>query len=159
GRCSIKVESVTGSAGGFQPIGQLIAPGAAAGHVLKLSGYIRTRDVSGGWAGLWMRVDARGRPNLALDNMEKPGPRGPRESQRLEIEVPVAANAATISFGVLLSGSGTAWFDDLSFAIDESIVVPAVALPERAEPSPNLAADDSVRLRDSDLPKVDAAVR
>ena len=159
GRCSIKVESTRGSAGTYQPVGQQIAPGAAAGHVVKLSGYIRTREVSGGWAGLWMRVDARGRPNLALENMEKRGPRGTSEWQRFEIELPVAANAATISFGVLLAGSGTAWFDDLRLAVDDSIVVPAVALPARPEPSPALAADDSMRLRDSDLPKVDAAAR
>lgn len=159
GRCSMKLESTQGSTGTYQPVGQQIAPGAAAGHVLKLSGYIRTREVSGGWAGLWMRVDARGRPNLALDNMEKRGPRGTSEWRRFEIELPVAANAATISFGVLLAGTGAAWFDDLQLTIDESIVVPAVALPERPVPSQELAADDSIRLRDSDLPKVDAAIR
>jgi len=38
--------------------------------------------------------------------------------KRYEIELPVAANTTNINFGAILSGDGTAWFDDLTVELD-----------------------------------------
>src|SRR6185436_3145266 len=90
GRCVLRFESVgdAPAAGRFVPLGQAIPSSVAAGHGLRLSGWIRTQEVQG-WAGLWMRVDAPGRPHVALDNMHDRGPRGTTEWRRFELTMPV----------------------------------------------------------------------
>ena len=49
--------------------------GGAVGKRVRLSGYIKTRDVSQGFAGLWLRVDGPSGP-LAFDNMQDRGVTG-----------------------------------------------------------------------------------
>ena len=85
---------------------------AATGKHIRYSGYIRTENVDHGFAGLWWRVD--GQPNsppLAFDNMQDRGASGTTDWKRYEISLEVLANATNINFGVLHTGSGTAWFD------------------------------------------------
>jgi len=89
----------------------------AAGKHVRFSGYIKTKGVSSGFAGLWWRVDG---PSgiLAFDNMQSRGVTGTTDWKRYDIELPVAANATNINFGALLAGTGTAWFDGLSVELD-----------------------------------------
>ena len=49
---------------------------AAAGKHVVLSGWIRTEDLRGGYAGLWWRVDGADNSRLAFDNMAGRGPSG-----------------------------------------------------------------------------------
>ena len=58
GRCSARFDDIATVTREFASLGQAVAPGAAAGHRLKLSNWIRTREVSDGYAGLWLRVDS-----------------------------------------------------------------------------------------------------
>lgn len=158
GKCALKIESRPGAPAGFQPLAQSMPLGAAAGHRMKLSGFIRTRDVSGGWAALWLRVDAARMPSV-LENMANDGPRGTTDWKRFEISVPVAPNAKQIAFGVFLNGSGVAWFDDLQLAVDESEVVPKLDIPETVVPprprvSQSLADDAALTLAPAEMPKV-----
>lgn len=88
------------------------------GRAITFSGWIRTEDVAGAWAGLWWRVDGPGNGSLAFDNLEGRGPTGTTPWTRYEITLPVAEEATNINFGCLLPGSGTAWFDGLEIAID-----------------------------------------
>jgi len=106
-------------------------PGAvAAGRRVKISGWIKTKDVAPrGYAGLWCRVDG---PDglLAHDNMVvrldgkggiKPddrGVRGTTDWKRYSIEHDVPAGATAIVFGALLTGDGTAWWDDYAIEVD-----------------------------------------
>jgi len=149
GKCSLKIEGRPQTPPGFLPLGQQMPPGDAAGHRLKLSGFIRTLDVKDGWAGLWIRVDASAGTSLALENMAKDGPRGTTDWQRFEISALVPPNASNVAFGVLLSGSGTAWFDDLKLAVDDSVTV-----PPRPQPSLGLTDDSSLELAPADARKV-----
>jgi erythromycin esterase-like protein len=92
---------------------------AAAGKHIKYSGFIRTEEVKEGFAGLWWRVDGEpGTSPLAFDNMEDRGPKSTTPWTRYEISLDVPANAKNINFGVLHTGSGTAWFDSLQVEID-----------------------------------------
>ncbi len=143
---------------GFQPLAQPMAPGAAAGHYFKVSGWIRTAGVDGGWAGLWARADVEGK-NVTLENMHRGGPRGTNDWQRFEIRIPVPSNATLVSFGVLLAGRGAAWFDDLRIAVDTSAKVGPVAKtqvvnPARPPVSPHLMDDAALALTDSQMPTV-----
>lgn len=88
------------------------------GKNIRYSGVIRTEDIRGGFAALWLRVDAKDGTVLAFDNMQDRGPRGTTGWAQYSIELPVADEAANINFGVLMPGNGTAWFDSLSFEVD-----------------------------------------
>jgi len=91
----------------------------ARGKRIRYSGWIRTEDVSNGCAGLWWRIDGEERGvNLGFDNMTDRGPRGTTDWTEYVIEMDVPPEAVNINFGVLLSASGTAWFDDLQVTLD-----------------------------------------
>jgi erythromycin esterase len=90
---------------------------AARGKHLRLTGSIRTQDISRGWAGLWVRVDSRDRV-LALDNMGDRGVRGTTLWSSIEAEVDVPAEATGIALGALLTGDGSAWVSDLMVVIE-----------------------------------------
>lgn len=91
---------------------------AARGKRLRLAGFIKTEEITRGWAGLWMRVDG---PDgvLTFDNMNARGITGTTEWTRYEIELDVAEDAIGIFFGALLTGDGTAWVDSLSLELGE----------------------------------------
>jgi erythromycin esterase-like protein len=89
------------------------------GHRVVLSGWIRTEDVTNGWAGFWLstRVAGRSRPAY-FANMAANGPRGTKSWARYEIVTDVPADAEWVGFGMMLTGQGAAWFDDLAFTVD-----------------------------------------
>jgi erythromycin esterase-like protein len=89
----------------------------AAGKRVRFSGYIKTENVTDGFAGLWWRVDGASGP-VAFDNMQDRGVTGTTDWKRYVIELPVAADAKNINFGALFTGSGSAWFDGLSIELD-----------------------------------------
>lgn len=162
--CALRLEGrAEMAAGEFIALTQPLGAGDAAGRGLRLSGWIRTADVAGGWAGLWLRVDLEGKP-LLLENMVKDGPRGTTGWQRFEVRAPVAANATLVSFGVLLVGRGTAWFDDLALEVDTAVAAgnatrTQVIYPPRPRPSQRLADDASHRLPPEEVPRVRQAWR
>jgi DNA-binding transcriptional MerR regulator len=86
---------------------------------VRYRGWLRTRDVASGWAGLWLRVDGPDREVLEFDNLGQVPPdrslKGTNDWTAAEIVLPVAAQAVTLAFGVILVGDGTLWADDLSF--------------------------------------------
>jgi len=84
------------------------------GKRVRYSGYVRTQGVSEGWGGLWMRVDGPGGVH-AFDSMQKSNRAivGTTDWKEYEIILDVPREATEIVFGMLLSGKGTAWVDDL----------------------------------------------
>jgi len=91
----------------------------ALGKRIRFSGWIKTQDVSDGYAGLWWRVDGpKGSAPLAFDNMGDRGVTGTTDWKQYTLELPVDAAATNINFGCLFPGKGTAWFDDLRVEVD-----------------------------------------
>ena len=95
----------------------------AAGHTISFSGYVKTENITRGYAGLWWRVDGEKGDNgypkmLGFDNMSERGPRGTTPWTKYEIKMPVPIGAKNINFGVLHPGNGSAWFDSLEVEID-----------------------------------------
>lgn len=82
------------------------------GRHLRLSGAIKTVDMQNGYAGLWMRIDGL-RNSVQFDNMGNRGVVGSKEWARYDIVLPVPDETRNIVFGALVTGSGTAYFDDL----------------------------------------------
>ena len=93
----------------------------AKGKRARFIGYIKTENVTDGYAGLWWRVDGERegkRTALAFDNMSSRKIAGTNDWRRFEINLPVAADATNINFGMLMTGKGTAWFDGLTIDLD-----------------------------------------
>jgi len=108
----------------------------AVGKTVRFSAWIKTENVQNGYAGLWWRVDGPGEgPNhsvLAFDNSKERTIDGKPDAQNgiirgatgttpwtlYEFELPVGKTASNINFGVLLTGTGTAWVDAMKVELD-----------------------------------------
>src|SRR5690606_29357801 len=113
GRYSAVIKS-TGQKSGYQAL-SLKLPENYQGKSIRLSGYIKTENVTGGYAGLWLRID----PQLGFDNMANRGITGTTDWQEYEISLPLAAEKTDqIFIGGLLVGEGKMWIDNLSVTID-----------------------------------------
>ena len=113
--------SRTGSSNAFATATSTLPVADLAGHHVRYTGWIRTREVpSPGFAGLWMRADSAQRPGVAFDNMQSQHVGGTRDWQRYAVELDIPRGASNINFGVLLAGTGNAWFDSLRIEIDGS---------------------------------------
>ncbi|MFD0960821.1 helix-turn-helix domain-containing protein [Paenibacillus chungangensis] len=84
------------------------------GERVKLSAFIRTEDVKC-FAGLWMRVDNAAGDTLQFDNMSDRPIVGNHTWNQYSCVLDVPEDSATISFGVLLTGSGKVWMDGFAF--------------------------------------------
>lgn len=90
-------------------------PDNYAGRKITFSGYIKTENVTDGYAGLWMRID----PSIAFDNMAKNGIKGTTDWTKYEITLDMnPEKTKQIYIGGLLSGRGKMWIDDLKVTID-----------------------------------------
>jgi C-terminal processing protease CtpA/Prc len=87
------------------------------GKVIRLSGYIKTENVTGGYAGLWMRID----PEIGFDNMSDRGIRGTTDWKEYEVYLELNPKETdNIVIGGLLVGKGKMWLDDLKVTIDSN---------------------------------------
>lgn len=118
------IKSVDKKPNGFGTLMQNCRPDKFLGKRVRMSGYMKSRDVSE-WAGFWLRVDQEGsqRP-LAFDNMGSRPVKGTTDWAKYEIVLDVPANASNIAFGALLDETGQIWFDNIKFEIvDNSVPV------------------------------------
>jgi hypothetical protein len=90
----------------------------AAGKRIKFSGYIKTERVTGGNAALWWRAD-EGQTVVAANNWMNDGARNTSDWRRFEVSLSMPRKITNISFGLLHTGTGTAWFADLRIEIDK----------------------------------------
>ncbi|MBL8210987.1 MAG: hypothetical protein JNK87_09765 [Bryobacterales bacterium] len=135
GAWAVRLERTASSPQAFSVITSAV-PVYFAGSEIELRGFLRTEDVSG-FAGLWLRQDGD-RPNLVLDNMEKRQLKGSTEWAEYSIKMPIHSEATRLYFGVLVSGTGKAWADDLQLLVDGKPIWDA---PERKEPETVLTRD------------------
>jgi C-terminal processing protease CtpA/Prc len=90
-------------------------PDNYAGKKITLTGYIKTENVTDGYAGLWMRID----PSIAFDNMNKNGVKGTTDWTKYEITLEMnPEKTKQIVIGGLLFGKGKMWLDNFSVSID-----------------------------------------
>jgi|GEM_PF-293629 len=96
-----------------------------AGKTVEYRGWIKTKGVINGYAGLWFSVnDGNGR-TIGYDNMVNNGVAGDTDWVQVSIKMDVSSNAEAIYFGCIFPGEGIAWFDDLEIVIiDPSEVDP-----------------------------------
>jgi hypothetical protein len=103
-----------GEASNFKAWGFTL-PGNYEGNQIILSGYIKTENVTDGYAGLWMRID----PEIAFDNMGRRGITGTTDWTKYEVILPMnPSKTKQIVMGGLLVGKGKMWLDDFNVTID-----------------------------------------
>lgn len=102
------------SASGFKSLA-IKLPANYAGKKIKLSGFIKTENVTDGRAGLWMSIE----PKLGFDNMANRGIKGTTDWQLYEIELALKPEKTEqIFIGALLGGKGKMWVDQLKVSVD-----------------------------------------
>lgn len=91
------------------------------GKAVNLSGFVETKNLLYGSAGLWMRVDDTKGGTRILDNMNNRPVYGTTPWRRSDVILFIEENLADkICFGALLMGVGSARFDELRVrVIDE----------------------------------------
>jgi C-terminal processing protease CtpA/Prc len=93
----------------------LTLPDNYKGKNITLSGYIKTENITDGFAGLWMRID----PEVAFDNMAQRGITGTTDWTEYKITLTLnPAKTKQIVVGGLLRGKGKMWLDSLKVTID-----------------------------------------
>jgi len=121
---SASIRSLKVAKKGFAYLAQTISPYAYSGKRVKLSGYMKTKDVKG-WAGLWMRLkgfddectEDEEERTLGYDNMEELPVVGDTNWKKYEIVLDVPVESNSLVFGGMLNGEGTVWLDDFKLEI------------------------------------------
>ena len=117
----LTIKSVKSKIDGFGTLMKTTKPDLYLGKTVKMTAYVKNENVKF-WAGLWMRVDYYDSNVLAFDNMEKRPIKGTSDWVKYEIVLFVPVEATSISYGVLLAGTGQVWFKDLKFEIVDDTV-------------------------------------
>ncbi len=116
GAASLRLRANGATAGAFGAAGTSTDATPLRGKRVRLHAWIKTDGVvRPGWAGVWLRVD--GSKQRAFDNTGDRGLSGTEGWREAYAQVDVPADAAQLVIGTLLSGPGTAWFDDLRLEI------------------------------------------
>ncbi len=68
---------------------------------------------------------------IALENMQAQQVTGTHDWTQYSITLPIHPQAQQIYFGVLVSGTGTLWADDLELLVDGKPIAEASAMPPR----------------------------
>lgn len=138
---------------------QMIPAGPLVGRRVRLTGWVRTADVHAGYAGLWLRLDGRGRAPV-VDMRSARAPVGTTPWTRYVVELPVDSAASTVIYGAIHRGDGTAWFDSLSIDLVGGEALGPVMQPMGAPTDTvHLLTDAELRVPpDSTIPPVNDAL-
>ncbi|QEK51423.1 hypothetical protein FYC62_06895 [Pedobacter aquae] len=92
---------------------------AFEGKTISLIASIKTKDVSEGIAGLWIRIDGRDNQVIQYNDMSDQGLKGTNDWKEYIIQVPYKEKeAAKINIGAYLKGKGRIWIDSVRIYID-----------------------------------------
>lgn len=127
GQWSVRLERRTDSQSTFSVLTKTLSSDFF-GSQIELRGFLRLNDVSD-FAGLWMREDGEGK-TLAFTSMQSQKVHGTRDWTEYSITMPLTRDATKLYFGVLLSGTGVAWADDLELLVDGKPIAQALEAPK-----------------------------
>ena len=108
------------------------------GKRVRLQADVMTHSVSG-WAGLWMRVDTPQEYSASFYNSQDKPMKDTMVWERRSVVLDVAPDASVVSLGVISSGSGETWIDNLSVeVVGKDVPVDAFARPPALPSGPSL---------------------
>lgn len=127
----------------FGTIMQGFNPSKYLGKRVRMTGFIKSQGVED-WAGMWFRIDGEDKKMLGFDNMQNRPIKGNTSWTKYSIVVDAPENSKYFAYGVLLSGQGQVWLDDLSLEIvDKSEPLTAIADAPTFDNPKNLNFEDS----------------
>ena len=115
GHPSAYLKSIVPVTDGFGTLMQQISASDYVGKRVRLRAWVRSQDV-GDWAGVWMRVD-KDKTMVAFDNMQNRAIKGTEPWKQCDVVLDIPEDASGIFFGILLSGSGEVWMNDVSLEV------------------------------------------
>ena len=115
GHGALRIERGATSPEAFSAVSDHVALDVS-GSTVELRGFVRTDNVRGA-AGLWLREEDDGTVVQFANSLE-PGVQGTTAWTEVSVKVPLDASAKTLVWGVLLTGEGKAWADDLQLLVD-----------------------------------------
>ncbi len=95
----------------FGTMSQTFSPDQYKGKRIRLSADVKCSKVEN-YAGMWMRVDFDGK-SVAFDNMQSRPIKGSKDWHNLSIVLDVPEQSDHIAMGLLMSGEGLVYWDDL----------------------------------------------
>ncbi|WP_248905622.1 hypothetical protein [Flavobacterium sp. K5-23] len=125
------IKSIKSKISGFGNIMKTIKSDLYLGKTIKMTGYVKSENVKS-WAGLWMRVDYYDAVVLAFDNMQNRGIKRTTDWIKYEVVLFVPLEATSISYGVLLDGTGQVWFKDVVVEVVDDTVPETGSIKGRA---------------------------
>lgn len=96
---------------------RLKIPAEFDGNEIELRGYLKLKDVAGGYAGMFLRIDGSN-GILQFNNMFEQSLQGTKDWTEYSIKLSLPKNARTIFVGALLTGTGKLWVDDFQVFFD-----------------------------------------
>lgn len=122
GKNVVTLKSVDAGSNDFGALMQNMKPGNYIGKRVKMTGYLKSKDVTG-WSGFWFRVDqANSQQFLSFDNMHNRPIKGTTDWKEYDIVLDVPDKASNIAFGALLNQTGQIWIDNVHFEIVDNTV-------------------------------------
>jgi hypothetical protein len=110
------IRNKTGEAGVWGSLAQLISAQNYLGQRVRFRARVRTENVTE-WSGLWMRIDTLDRARTTLYNSGDKPIKGTTGWQERSVVLDVPADATAIAFGVIDSGVGQVWIDQLALEV------------------------------------------
>ena len=110
------IKSLQDKIKGFGTLSKYIKSNMYQDKMVKMTAYVKSEKVNS-WAGLWMRIDYYNARVLAFDNMQQRPIKGSTDWTKYEVVLFVPKEATSISYGVLLDGTGQIWFKDVKLEV------------------------------------------
>ena len=118
GKFSLKMEMTDNKNDSFGAFSNTLPIETFAGKNVEYKGWIKTKDVKNGFAGLWFRVGGEDEEVLGFDNMYDRGLKDDNNWTQVSIKMDVSKDAVSIVFGGLLVGTGIVWFDNFELYVN-----------------------------------------
>lgn len=118
GGAAATIKSKTQTPENFGTIVQTFSAESFLGKRVRMSAFVKADKITS-WAGLWMRVDGEGKDEISLsfDNMQSRPITGTLDWKKYEVVLDIPKKSKSITFGILLDGSGQAWVDGFQFEV------------------------------------------
>lgn len=105
----------------YGTIMQQVSAKKYCGKRMCFKGFVKTKDVEQ-WCGLWFRIDGKHGEMLKLDNMQNRAISGTTDWNFYSCVLDVAHDSELLNMGVLLSGRGQIWIDNVSLEeVDKNV--------------------------------------
>jgi len=100
----------------FSGVGQFLRADTYRGKRIRLRAWVQQQSIVGSDIGLWMRIDGPG-VMQGFDNFSTRPLVGTAGWHAVEVILDVPDDAIGVAFGVLMSGSGALFVDDMTFEV------------------------------------------